>query len=140
MNYYAVLDTNVLVSALLNEFSVPGLILRKIADETIIPLYHPDILEEYADVLQRPKFSFSVQQVNSLINAITQRGISVEPSQRDFPIPDPDDAVFYAVVMEKRSERDAYLITGNIRHFPKEPFVVTPREMLTIIFQNEGSL
>ena len=28
---------------------------------------------------------------------------------------------------------DAYLVTGNIRHFPLEPYIVTPRQMLDII-------
>lgn len=42
------------------------------------------------------------------------------------------DLVFYEVVMEKRSE-DAYLITGNIKHFPKREFIVTPAEMMEIL-------
>ena len=42
---------------------------------------------------------------------------------------DMDDLVFYEVVIEKR-EDDAYLITGNIRHFPKRDFIVTPAEMM----------
>ncbi len=45
---------------------------------------------------------------------------------------DQDDLVFYEVVMEKRDE-DAYLITGNLRHFPIRTFIVTPAEMLKIM-------
>lgn len=49
-------------------------------------------------------------------------------------MPDPKDIVFYEVVMEGRREYDdAYLITGNIKHFPTSSFVVTPAEMLHII-------
>ncbi len=48
---------------------------------------------------------------------------------------DPDDTVFYEVVMEKRKESDAYLVTGNTRHFPTKPFIVTPREMLDIVLE-----
>ncbi len=46
------------------------------------------------------------------------------------PFPDPKDVVFYEVALSKE---DAYLVTGNIKHFPKKPFVVTPAEMLAIL-------
>ena len=48
-----------------------------------------------------------------------------------------DDLVFYEVVMEKR-EDDAYLVTGNLRHFPPRNFIVTPAEMMALI-ESEGS-
>ena len=47
--------------------------------------------------------------------------------------PDADDAVFYEIVMTARSNIDAYLVTGNIKHFPIKSYVVTPKEMLDII-------
>ena len=68
-----------------------------------------------------------------MIEAIKDRGVYVEAGPVDAILPDLDDAVFYAVVMEKRKDGDAYLITGNQKHFPKEPFIVTPKEMLDII-------
>lgn len=49
---------------------------------------------------------------------------------------DMDDVVFYEVVMEKRLY-GAYLITGNIRHFPKLDFIVTPAEMLAILVREQ---
>ena len=49
---------------------------------------------------------------------------------KDEAFPDPKDIVFYEV---KMSKEDAYLVTGNIKHFPKNPFVVTPKEMVEII-------
>lgn len=48
-------------------------------------------------------------------------------------LPDPKDIVFYEIVMEKRKSEEAFLVTGNIKHFPTEPYIVTPREMLTIL-------
>lgn len=51
-------------------------------------------------------------------------------------LPDPKDRVFYEVVMEERKEEDAYLVTGNIKYFPKKPYVVTPRQMLNIILED----
>lgn len=54
----------------------------------------------------------------------------------DIVLPDPKDRVFYEVVLEERKAEDAYLVTGNIKHFPIETFVVTPRKMLDIIFSD----
>ena len=51
-------------------------------------------------------------------------------------LPDPKDMVFYEVALSKE---DAYLVTGNTKHFPKKPIVVTPAEMLEIL-QHEGVL
>lgn len=53
----------------------------------------------------------------------------------DFP--DPKDTVFYEVVMERRKTDDAYLVTGNLKHFPVKPFVVTPRQMLDLILSEK---
>ena len=39
--------------------------------------------------------------------------------------------------MEQRRTEDTYLVTGNLKHFPSEHFVVTPRQMLDIIVNNE---
>lgn len=137
MRYFAVLDTNVLVSALLNKSSVPAMILDEAADGSIAPLYDDDILAEYEDVLHRKKFPFAERDIRAVIEAIKSRGIHVEAGAVDVTLPDMDDVIFYAVVMEKRKETDAYLVTGNLKHFPKEPFIVTPREMLDIITNDE---
>ena len=137
MRYFAVLDTNVLVSALLNKSSVPAMILDEAADGSIAPLYDDDILAEYEDVLHRKKFPFAERDIRAVIEAIKSRGIHVEAGAVDVTLPDMDDVIFYAVVMEKRKETDAYLVTGNLKHFPKEPYIVTPREMLDIITNGE---
>lgn len=63
----------------------------------------------------------------------------VEEETLDIELPDPKDRVFYEVVMEKRKGDDAYLVTGNIKHFPTRPFIVTPRQMLNIIL-DDGSI
>ena len=47
-------------------------------------------------------------------------------------LPDMKDLPFYEVVMEKRT-KDAYLVTGNLKHFPVKPFIVTVRQMLDIM-------
>lgn len=131
---YAVIDTNVFVSALLsrNGISNPAIVLNNIYSGTIIPLYSKEILEEYREVLSRPKFAVITEtDVEDLISAIQYFGINAERAQVTNEIfPDPDDIVFYEV---KMSVEDSYLVTGNIKHFPSNPFVVTPTQMVEII-------
>ncbi len=133
MKYYAVIDTNVLVSAMLRYNSVPGYILEHTFVGDIIPLLNMEILKEYRAVLSRPKFHFEKDKIDTIIDGLLKRGIFVDAETLDIKLPDPKDAVFYEIVMEQRKTNDAFLITGNIKHFPIKPYIVTPREMLTII-------
>lgn len=133
MKYYAVIDTNVLVSAMLNADSIPGQIAEEALSGDIIPLYNDEIIAEYDDVLKRPKFKFDRKSVHFLVGTIIERGIPTDAGPVEDILPDATDIIFYAVTMEKRKEEDAYLITGNLKHFPSKSFVVTPREMLEII-------
>lgn len=137
MRYYAVIDTNVLVSALLRFTSVPGIIAQEALAGRIVPLLNDEILREYRDVLSRKKFQFDRSAVEALINGMIKRGIFVDAAPTDEPILDPKDAVFYEVVMEHRKGDEAYLVTGNLKHFPAKHFIVTPREMLEIIENQE---
>ena len=56
--YYVVLDTNVLISGLLKIESYPGLVLKEILSENIILLINQEVLDEYTEVMSRPKFKF----------------------------------------------------------------------------------
>lgn len=134
MKYYAVIDTNVLVSAMLKWNSVPGNVMELVFDGPIIPVYNSEILKEYREVLSRPKFHLTEEIVDDVLENIENRGINVEAETIDIILPDPKDRVFYEVVLEERKTEDAYLVTGNIKHFPAETFVVTPRKMLDIVF------
>lgn len=136
MTYYAVIDTNVLVSAMFSFDSVPGAVAVEAMIGNIIPLISDEIIAEYEDVLNRRKFHFERNAVKDLIDTIVRRGIPVDAGAVNELLPDPKDAVFYEVVMEARSQeetRDSYLVTGNIRHFPLKRYVVTPRQMLDIL-------
>ena len=132
MKYYVVIDTNVLVSAMLR----PRSILELTFDGPIIPLLNDVIIKEYRDVLSRPKFHLTKDIINDVLEGIEEKGIYVDAETLKDELPDPKDRVFYEVVMEERKCEDAYLVTGNIKHFPEKPFIVTPREMLDIIFSN----
>ncbi len=133
MMYYAVLDTNVLISAMLKNNSVPGLVVAEALKGNIIPLINDAIITEYEDVFSRPKFSFDPKRVNIFLHEFIKRAIHVEGDILEEEIPDKDDAVFYAVLMEQRKDTDAYLVTGNMKHFPGRTYIVTPKEMLDII-------
>lgn len=133
MKYYVVIDTNVLVSAMLKWNSVPGSVLQLTFDGPIIPVLNKEIASEYKDVLSRPKFRFNDEIINAVLNGIDSKAIYVDAESIDIELPDPKDRVFYEVVMEERKDEDAYLVTGNIKHFPNKPFIVTPKELINII-------
>ncbi|MBR1743335.1 MAG: putative toxin-antitoxin system toxin component, PIN family [Lachnospiraceae bacterium] len=137
MIYYAVIDTNVLISALLSskEDTATVQILRKVINGEIIPVYSNIIRKEYREVLSRKKFGFSVETTEYLMAAIEKYGILIEPSPSEIILPDKKDIPFYEVALEKRSD-ETYLVTGNIKHFPTDPFIVTPRELIKIMDKN----
>lgn len=134
MNCYAVIDTNVLVSALLakNDDVATVQVVKKMIIGEIIPVYSEEIIYEYKDVLQRKKFNFSKNLVDYFIDFIEKNGILVEPKKLNIDFIDIKDLPFYEVVMDKEDE-ERYLVTGNIKHFPKKSFIVTPRELLNIL-------
>ena len=132
MKIYAVIDTNVIISALLShhQASATVKVLDYLYDRTIVPIYNDEILKEYANVLRRPKFKFPERTVNATLEAIRKGGVRSDRLNSDEELPDPKDIIFYEVAL---SVEASYLVTGNIKHFPKKPFVVTPAEMLQII-------
>lgn len=136
MKYYAVLDTNVIVSAMLRWQSVPGSVLELAFDGVIVPVLNEEIVAEYRNVLARPKFHLTEEIIEDVIADMTERSVFVDAEALEWGLPDAKDKVFYEVVMEECKSEDAYLVTGNLRHFPAKPFVVTPREMLDIIIED----
>ena len=129
MRYFAVIDINVIVSAMLNSKSVPGMVVKLALRHTIVPVLNDEILAEYREVLVRPKFHLSENDINKMIKFITAVAVFVDHEHIEIELPDPKDRVFYT--------DDAYLVTGNMKHFPKKPFIVTPREMLDIIMKDQ---
>ena len=130
MSVLAVIDTNVLVSALLSKHADAATvqIIDRLFVGEIVPLINEKIMTEYEEVLQRSKFRFPKEIIWKLLEVIRQYGVDI--------IPDPKDIVFYEVAMTKQDE-GAYLVTGNTKHFPIKPFIVTPSEMLHILRTNE---
>ena len=133
MNFYAVIDTNVVVSAMLKKNSVPEKIVDHALQGKIIPLLNDEILAEYTDVINRPKFKFSQETIETLLNKIVERGQFIDAKDFEDELPDPKDKIFYCVLMTAREDVDAYLVTGNLKHFPQKIYIVTPRELLDIV-------
>ncbi len=134
MIYYAVIDTNVLVSALLSSHADAATVqvVGRMLDGEVIPLFSEEIIKEYEEVLRRKKFGFSEDKVVTLLSVIEKYGEKIKPESSGKILPDMKDLPFYEVVLDKQDD-EAYLVTGNIRHFPKKPFIVTAKEFLDIL-------
>ena len=135
MKFLAVIDTNVIVAAMLSKKMDTGVvkILKEINNnEHLFPLWHEKIIEEYNEVLYRAKFNFSKEKIKKTINAIQNAGIYTLPIETEELPKDPDDVIFWQIAMAER-KNNAYLITGNIKHYPDKDYVVTPSEMIEIL-------
>ena len=139
MKYYAVIDTNVIVSSMLKAPSNPAAVVNLIKENVIVPLLNSEIIDEYKNVLLRNEFGFSEEVVEKIINEIIIRSIKLDRKSVIEEFKDKTDIVFYEIVMSVRCTMDAYLVTGNIKHYPIRNYVVTPRQMLDIIEQEKES-
>ena len=135
MKYYAVIDTNVIVSALLKWNSVPGVVLQAVFNGFVVPVYNDEILNEYRNVLNRPKFGFSSELISETISQIESLGVMENALETVAEaMPDPKDIVFYSIALSHGKTAETHLVTGNVKHFPANPIVViTPRQMLDIL-------
>lgn len=129
---HAVIDTNFLVSVLLakSEDSSVIKLIDAVLDGKIIPLFNNEIIAEYTEVLSRPKFKFDKEIRELLVERIVFLGEDADRTTYPESLPDEDDRVFYEVAL---GTNDAYLVTGNLKHFPKTPIVVTPAQILDIL-------
>jgi len=110
-----VLDTNVLVSGLLNPYGAPGRIVLLVADGKLSLCHDARIISEYREVLSRPAFAFRAEHINALIDQIKFAGTTATPAPLAHPLPDRDDEAFLEAAIACDAE---YLVTGNPRHFP----------------------
>ena len=133
---YAVIDTNIFVSALITHNSNASTvkILESMYFQRFIPLYNDEIIAEYEDVLHRRKFKLSEDQIRVVIDFVKENGIDSSRFPYDGDMPDEDDRVFYEVAL---IAEDSFLVTGNLKHFPKTPTVVTAAQMMEILDHEE---
>lgn len=132
MKVYAVFDTNVLVSAMIthNPDSPTVRVIEMVAKGLITPLFNGEIITEYDEVLHREKFNLREEDISNMMELILDNGLVTSRIATMEEFQDPNDVVFFEVALSKEG---TYLVTGNTKHFPKNPIVVTPAEMLRIM-------
>jgi uncharacterized protein len=112
-----VLDTNVLVSGLLQPYGPSGQIVRLVASGELVLCYDPRVLAEYREVLLRKKFSFDPERIDALLEEIRASGIPVTARPLAVRLPDPDDEPFLEIAQSGGAQ---CLVTGNLKHYPAE--------------------
>ncbi|HBP38972.1 MAG TPA: putative toxin-antitoxin system toxin component, PIN family [Clostridiales bacterium] len=121
-----ILDTNVLVSALLSPFGAPARVLDLILSQQIILRYDSRIWLEYEMVLARPKFRFDPAMIRQILDYLAIISVPVLASPCSRQLSDQNDLAFYEVYLTSES----WLVTGNVKHFPEEPKIVSPPAFL----------
>ena len=123
-----VLDTNVLVSAFINPGGKPSQIVKMILGRRVDLCYNSVILGEYEKVMLRPKFSNKIDSGNirRFIDLLRSIGIAFDPLPSTIKLLDESDRIFYDTAKGSGS----FLISGNTRHYPKEPFILLPADFL----------
>lgn len=124
-----VIDTNVIVSALLSPYSYSSQVLRSVLTKKIDIALDSRIISEYREVLMRPKFDFELDNVKIITDYLYDIAEKVIAPPVSISLPDPDDKMFYEVAISSNAE---YLITGNKKHFPKsickDIKIISPKE------------
>ena len=129
MNRRVVLDTNILVSALLSPDGNAAAILGMVADGQLQAIYCPRILDEYTLVLTRRRFAFPHARVEKALDIFRVYGISIHPIASDCSMPDESDRIFYDTALTA----SAMLITGNRKHYPANSCIITPADFIHAI-------
>lgn len=127
----AVIDTNVLVSGLLSAMGNEALTVLAIHQGLVTPCFSPEIVEEYATVLARPKFAFPPEQIAALIAMLERVGEQFHPQDLSASSPDPGDSKFLHCATASHAD---FIVTGNKRDYPDSPYghtrVVSAGELL----------
>jgi len=125
-----VLDTNIVISAFINPGGKPSQILKMVLNRKVELFYNSTILSEYESVMLRPKFSSVIDSnnIHRFIDIIRSVGISFNPSVSNTKLPDESDRIFYDTAKESGS----LLVSGNLKHFPKELFIISPVDFLKL--------
>jgi putative PIN family toxin of toxin-antitoxin system len=116
-----VVDTNVLVSALLNPRGTPGRILDLVFSHAVVVLFDDRMLAEYRDVLTRPKLRIAPLEAAFLLDFIETEGVLVSAPPLSLDLADPEDLPFVEVAAGAVADA---LVTGNTRHFAPAAAVI----------------
>ena len=132
---FAVIDTNVIVASLLtrNHDSATARVMDAVYSGNVTPLVCDEMLAEYADVLYRPRLKLDAAKCEYILSLISDIGKRIDPASSTVEMPDEDDRVFLEVAMAGQSEGESRLVTGNLRHYPKADFIVTPADFCALL-------
>lgn len=120
-----VLDTNIIVSALLSPHGKPAYVFNRFINGDFTLCADERIIAEYYAVLSRPKFKFNPQLIERIISFIRTHALIVTPITLSVPFEDESDKKFYEVA----KTCNAILITGNLKHFPVDHCVKSVNEI-----------
>jgi putative PIN family toxin of toxin-antitoxin system len=132
-----VIDTNVLVSALLQPEGLPAAVWMLALSGRVQPCVSDAVLAEYEDVIRRPHFKRDAETIEETLQAVRKAARHVKPTMRAGECSDPDDNIFLECAEAAHAD---YLVTGNQRHFPdqwKKTRVIGVREFIEILIQQE---
>ena len=121
-----VLDTNVLVSALLSPTGNPSAVLKAALDGDLTLVYSAAIIAECRSVLARPRFGFDPGDIGDVLAFAEAFGQVVAPTVSSVPLLDESDRPFYDAGVAAA----ATVVTGNTRHFPPTCRMLTPAELV----------
>lgn len=131
-----VLDTNVLISALLNSQGAPAQVfLLTLLDPDFQLCVSGDLYAEYEDVIRRSRFKRTDSQIEATLRTIRERGFWVKPTEKVRACADPYDDIFLECAQAAAAH---YVVTGNLKHFPASwtgTRIVTPRHFLDSIHE-----
>jgi putative PIN family toxin of toxin-antitoxin system len=129
----AVLDTNVVVSALLSPQGASALIMDLAMTQYFRCFVSAPLLEEYGEVLGRAQFGLHERKTARIMGRFRKAAILATPSKKLRITTDPDDNKVRECALEARAD---FVVTGNIRHFPprfQDIRVIAPRQFLTVL-------
>ena len=118
----AVLDTNVIVSALLQPSGGP-----------VQLCVSGNVYAEYEEVIRRPRLRRTETVIASTLDTIHDKGFWVRPVETIRACSDPDDDIFLECAAAAQAD---YLVAGNLRHFPSswmKTRIVTSRLFLDVM-------
>jgi len=124
-----VLDTNILVSSLISPKGHPFEIVMLIRANKLLPYYNAEIMNEYNRVLRYPRLQITSWEIGVIVNLILRKGVAMEAERSTMEMPDESDRKFY----DLHKAAGAILITGNIKHFPKEDSIMKPADFLSCL-------
>lgn len=135
-----VLDTNIVVSALLSPHGAPAQLLRMALRGDLAALHDDRIVAEYREVLSRPQFGFDPEAIGAVVGQAERTGEPVLAHPLLIDLPDPDDLPFLEVALAGNAHA---LVTGNPRHYRPiqgghEVEIVSAADLVAAIARQRG--